>query len=180
MEFLALLKEIIVGTWDYLKFLYLVDHWEEAVILRNGKYHRSRTSGLYWKWPFFEYDLKANVKPDTTSIDPISITTKDKKTIAIGVILYYYVEDIKLFLVEHNDSMSNIVDKTTGELSDLIEEKEWEAIKSKSVKTALMNKLIPDFKKLGVVLTDLDWSSKCEVKAWKFFTGTQANKPTLV
>lgn len=176
---LELLKQIFVGFWEYIKILYFVDHWEEAVILRTGKYHRSIGPGYHWKWFIFEKGLSANVKPDTMEIEAVQITTKDKKTISIGLMLDYEVDNIRKFLIEHNDSLTNIIDRSRGEMSDYLEDVEWEDIKKKTTKNALKRILIIYLEKMGVKLNDLKFTTKCEIRAYKFFTDKQKTNPTL-
>jgi modulator of FtsH protease HflK len=179
---LEFLKEIIIATYGSLKFWYQVDHWEQAVLLKWGKYNKTLSPGRYWKWPIRDYGLSTNVKPDTVEIDAISITTLDRKTISIGIMVPFQVKDVKLFLVEHNDSLSNFVDICKGELSDLIEDTTWDDIRKKSTRTILKNKIKPHAEALGLQIGDVKFTEKCEVRSFKIFTANNkiTSKPTLI
>lgn len=175
-------KEVLVTFYGHLKFWHQVDHWENAVILRWGKYHKTLNPGRYWKWPIRDYGISTNVKPDTIEIDSISITTLDKKNISIGIVIGYQVKNIKLFLVEHNDSLSNFADFCKGELSDVIEDLNWDDIRKKTTRTNLKNKLKPHAEALGLEINEVKFTDKCEVKAFKIFSAANkiTAKPTLI
>jgi modulator of FtsH protease HflK len=176
-----LIKQFIVAFCEYIKFWHQVEHWEEAVILRWGKYHRTLKPGWHWKWPICDFGLSTNVKPDTIEIEPVCITTLDGKTTSIGIVVSHQVKEVRLFLVEHNDSLSNFVDLCKGELSDVIEDTNWDDIRKKTTRTILKNKLKPHAEALGLLIKDVNFTDKCEVRSFTFFTsnGKIISKPTL-
>lgn len=166
---------------EYIKFWHQVEHWEGAVMLRWGKYHKILEPGWHWKWPIADFGLSTNIKADTVEIEPISMTTLDKKTISIGIVVEYQVKDVKLFLVEHNDSLSNFVDLCKGELSDIVEDENWDELRKKTIRTNLKNKLKPHAEALGLQIKEVKFTDKCEVRSFKLFTANNKviAKPTL-
>lgn len=177
-----LIKEVMVAFYGYIKFWQVIDHWEEGVRLRWGRYKKSYIPGVYIKWPLADFFLTANVKDDTVEISPSAITTLDNKTISIGVVVMYKIVDVKLFLVEHNDSLSNFTDIVKGELCDLVEDTIWVDLRKKTARTILKNKLLEYAKNLGISVDQVKFTSKSEVRAFKLFTtaGKEINKPTLL
>lgn len=174
-----LVKEILTVLYQYGKFWVQVEQWEQAVILRLGKYHRTRGPGLRFKWPFLEKSETTNVKDDTMEIEPISITTLDGKTISIGSVIYFRVKNVQLYLTEHNDALSNMRDKSRGEMSDLIEDINWDAIRKKTTRTTLKNKLAESFKLMGVEVQEVKFTHKSQSPAFKIFTDSKSIKQTL-
>lgn len=174
-EFGQWLASAIDRYADYVKPWVVVNEYQRAVILRGGKYHRSLEPGTYLKYPIAEYALSDNVKPDTMEIPPITITTADGKTVTIGMIIHYEVPDIKKFLVDNNDSRSNMIQMGAAELSDHLEEINWIDIKKKTTKNAVQRKLNPYFEDMGVKILDLKFKDKAEVRAYKLFNDKDQN-----
>lgn len=160
---------------DYVKPWVVVNEYQRAVILRWGKYYKSLGPGTYRKWMIAEYALADNVKPDTMEIPSITITTADNKTVTIGMIIHYEIPDIKKFLVDNNDSRSNMMQMGAAELSDHLEEINWIDIKKKTTKNAVQRKLTPHFSDMGVNILDLKFKDKAEVRAYKFFNEKDQN-----
>lgn len=180
MELLAIIKDIIVALWEYLKFVQYNFHWEEAIIMRAGKYHRSKGPGIHLKWPIYEYCHSANVKQDTMEIEPVAITTEDNLSVEVGLVIVYYVSDIRLFLTENNDSLSNAMDISRGEVSELLEDKKWEYIKKKATNTALLKNIQEKFNSLGIKIDYLKFTTKVQIRGHRLFSD-RGNKvhPTL-
>jgi len=171
---LEFFKQYVELFWDYLKPYFLVNHYQEAVLLTNGKYAGTFRPGLYLKFPLFEYALEANIKPDTLTIAPIPITTLDGETISIGLMIDYHIEPMaknqprltvtntQKFILENNDSLTNFKDRAAGELSDMIEDMKWEEIRQKPTKTKLKNKIKDYAKDLGITVDDLKFTHKAK------------------
>ncbi len=164
------IKELLTLFWDYLKFWILVNSYEEAIVLRKGRYLKTLSAGLYLKWPFFDYALEVYIMPDTMDIDPISITTGDGKTITIGLMVEYIVVDTKKYKIETNDAYTNMKDLARGEMSDYLEDLHWEDIKKKTTKNALKRKLQEHYIEMGVEIRELKFTHKAESKVFRFFS----------
>jgi len=164
------IKELLTLFWDYLKFWILVNHYEESVQLRCGKYYRTLTAGLYFKWPFIDYALDVYIKPDTMEIEPLSITTSDGKNISIGLMIEFQITDSRKFKVEVNDALSNMRDIARGEMSDHLEDFGWEDIKKKTTKNALKRKLQEHYVDMGVDVHDLKFTHKTENRVFRLLS----------
>lgn len=169
-------KDKLNEIYEYTKFWYIVDHSEEAVILRFGKWSRNLKPGYHLKFPIIEVGHSAHTKPDTLEIESICITTLDGKTIMIGLGIGFDVIDIKKFLWENTDSPSNMKDAMRMELSDYLEDMEWTAIRKKTTKNAIIRNLQKYFDTLGVRILDLKYTNKSEVRAYKIFNEQSKNK----
>lgn len=177
-DILSWLKDKFHTIWEYGRFWFVVNEYQEAVLLTNGKYSGTFTAGLYFKFPFWEYVYEVNIKSDTLVIPPISCTTLDGKTISIGLVMDYHIDPMiknqrrlsqtnsKKFILDNNDSISNLRDKSAGELSDLMEDTNWDEIRKKGTKTALKNKIIKYANNLGVTIDDLKFTFKSECSVY--------------
>lgn len=164
------IKDIFVYFIDYLKFWVVVNHYEEAIVLRNGKYHRTLSAGLWPKWTIFEYYITIHIKPDTMEFEPITITTLDGETAAIGLEIEYEVVDSKKYMVETNDAPSNMRDVARGEMSELLEDLNWNDIRKKATKNALKRQLSAIYEGMGVKLNDLKFTNKAKTRAYRLFS----------
>lgn len=173
------LKNLIDGFADYLKPWVRVDEWQEAVILRWGKYQRTVTKGAHFKLPIAEYHMFIDIKPNTMEVEPVVVTTSDGKTIAAGLMVHFFISDSKAYQIDNNDSASNMRDIMRAELSDLLEDLNWADTKKKTTKNALQRALTPKFKEMGVTILDLKFTHKCETRAFKLFTNPEKDKVML-
>ncbi len=157
------LREWVHLSWEYLKPFFLVFSYQETVVFRNGKYHRTLKPGLHPKMMLFEYGTDVNVKPETIRIPPVETTTKDGKKIAIGAYIEYLIVDSTSFICESNDAITNAHDIASGKLSDTIEDCNWDDIKKKGTKTAFKNAIKEKFKYLGLEIIDVEFIEKVEI-----------------
>ena len=67
------LIDIIVGVWDELVPVVVVDAYEAGVILRLGKYHKDLKPGLNFKVPFIDSPIGTVVVTTTLHLDPQTI-----------------------------------------------------------------------------------------------------------
>lgn len=164
------IREFLVMFLDYAKPWTVVNQYEEAVILRGGQYLKTLLPGYYLKWPLLDYYLMVHVKPDTFEFEPISITTLDGKTIIIGLVVEFEVFDSRLYITETNDTPSNMRDIARGEMSDFLEDISWGDIKKKTTKNALRKLLASKYEKMGVRVTDMKFTNKCEGRPYRLFS----------
>jgi regulator of protease activity HflC (stomatin/prohibitin superfamily) len=155
---------------DYIKPWVVVNHYSEAIVLRFGVYHRTLKPGTHLKWPIIEYPLTWNVKEETMESKPLTITTLDNETISIGGVVTYEIHDLKKFLLDNNDSPSNMSDSMSTRISSHLEDVSWEDIKKKVTRNAIKRALTTKYLDFGVTVKDFDFSDKCKTRAFKFFT----------
>lgn len=75
--------------------------WEEAIILRFGRYVRLVGPGLFFKWPFIEVFMKRDKRIITLDIPKQEVMTKDNISISIDAVVFMRVRNTK-------DSILNI------------------------------------------------------------------------
>lgn len=129
MEFLVQILEFIKEIWNNLLPFFIVVEYEDAIILRFGKYHRTYKAGIHWKIPFIDQVLEARNTITTLNLRPQSLTTKDGQNIVIAAVIKYQVIDAKKFLIEVEEAKDALGDIAQSKIKDLIINLDWEECK---------------------------------------------------
>lgn len=131
---------LILGTFDKLldwiaagiahfQFMFVIDPYEEAVIVRLGKYQRTVGAGWHWMLPFgIEEIMKETVVRTTSYLEVQSITSADDYPVNINAVIVYKIGNIKRWLLEVDDAETALHDMTYGIITELAEEWLWEDI----------------------------------------------------
>ena len=123
------LIDLFVTWFEFFIPCFVVPEYENSVVLRFGKYHRTCEAGFHWCWPFgIEEVLDVSIVPTTMDIDPQSVTTKDQKSIVVSSVVKYKVIDPRKFLLEISDQYSAIEDITMAKTREVISQRNWEDI----------------------------------------------------
>ena len=75
--------------------------WEEAIVLRFGKFQRLVGAGFFFKWPLVETFLKQDKRIITLDIARQEVMTKDNISVSVDAVVFMKVVDTK-------DSIVNI------------------------------------------------------------------------
>lgn len=142
--------EWIQNKWDnYLSPIVLVREYEGGIVLNLGKFGRYLKKGINWKFPYpFNEAHKAYIKPETIS-EEITVTTMDGKTLILEVIGEFEIVDVKNWLLNSNDSFTNVVDLLKGYAADVSTDHTSEELNKKPVRTKIKNKLNEELGELG-------------------------------
>ena len=117
--------------------------WEEAVILRLGKFQRIVKSGIYLIIPAVEQFYRLSLRIQVMDVPPQKIITKDSVTVQVDAVVYYRISDIKkaVLNIENWENASTLLAQTTlrdkvgqHDLDDLLTKKE---MLGKEIKDAL-------------------------------------------
>ena len=108
--------------------LFIIDEWDQAVVLRNGKFRRVVRAGLYFKIPFFDSIWRYTVITQSIDIPPQSVTTADGKNVVVKGIIRFSVVDIKAFLLNITQPADVLTDTTGGMIREIIEDTEWSGL----------------------------------------------------
>lgn len=120
-KLISLIQQFIYELWP----VFIIDEWEEAIVLRNGKYIKTVKPGLYFKMPFFDSVWKHATITQSIDIPPQSITTADNKNVVVKGIIRFTIVDIKAFLLTITQPQDVLTDTTGGMIRDIIEDTEW-------------------------------------------------------
>lgn len=73
----------------------VVQEWERGIILRLGKYDRTRGPGLFFIIPYVEKMLKVDLRIITMEVPAQEIITRDNVTAKVNAVIYFKVMDPK-------------------------------------------------------------------------------------
>lgn len=123
----------VLGTFDrvmdwieagiaYFQFMFVLDPYEEGVVVRLGKYHRSVGPGWHFMAPFgIEEIMKDTVVRTTSYLDVQSITSADGYPVNLNAVIVYKIGNIKRWLLEVDDAETAIQDMTYGLITEMAE-----------------------------------------------------------
>lgn len=111
---------------DLFKFACIVDAYQQGVILRFGRYHRTIHPGLAWHWPLgIERAITQGVVPSVQE-GLQSLYTKDGHAIVVRSIVTWRVSDIRKALLEVLTYDHAVLDATCGVLSKHVSQANWD------------------------------------------------------
>lgn len=150
--------ELVIEVRDWFNPLFIINEYEEGVVLRFGRYSRTVKPGLHWMWPCSIEDyFKDTVVRTTSYLDVQSLTTKDGFHVNSSLVLVHKVGNIKRWLLEVDDAEAALHDIAYGLNEELTE------------RTLLQNMPTPAFaKELTRLVTEeaVNWGGR--VLAVKF------------
>lgn len=111
----------------------VVDQFEQAVVLRFGKYHRELDPGFHWILPF-EIDrvIADNVVARTTNLAAQSLTTKDGKTIIAAGVVTSSISNIRKATLEVETVDNALRDSCYGTIGIAVAAANWDEIRSEA------------------------------------------------
>lgn len=122
-----LIDIILEFFWWFIPFT-IVNHFEEGVVLRFGKFSRVLKAGFHWIWPFgIEEVLTENVKPDGSYTATQAITLKDGTSLAVTVIMVWEIKDVKQLILEIEDK-DTVLTWAMGSIEDFLHKVTWEEL----------------------------------------------------
>jgi len=162
------LIKLLDWAWDiaerYILFWIIVRDYESGVVLLFGKYHHTLKKGLNWKFPLIQESLTCLIKPETFQTANQTITSKDGKVVTISFIGRYEVVDEKKFLLEANDSASNIIHELIMSGCDYLTDCTYSEIIDKPSYTKIKNKVNNKIDYMGVKFTEIGFGSNCQTR----------------
>ncbi len=113
------------------QFWVVLPPYRGGVRLRLGKPNKVLKCGFHWMLPFnIDTVVWDNVVTETMRLKPQTLTTKDGRTIVVSSVVTFFVEDIKVFLLEVENRNSAIEDSAYGSQSTFFMKKTWAELMS--------------------------------------------------
>ncbi len=125
------LINLVVEFIELFQVFVFVKHYQEGVVLRRGKFHRVVKPGLRLVQPAGQDEvLVANVKPEPMYLDVQSLHTGDDYASNIQVGLVWRITDIRVFLLENDDTEDIVSMLCSGVVSRSVQSTKWTAIRA--------------------------------------------------
>jgi len=94
--------------------------WEEAIILRFGKFQRLVGPGFFFKWPFAESLLKQDKRIITLDVARQEVMTKDNISVSIDAVVFMKVVNTKDSLVNIQNVWNSVMKYAQTTMRDVV------------------------------------------------------------
>lgn len=142
--------EFFITFFDYLKMWWVIEQYNQGVVLRFGKYHRVVGPGFHWKLPFADYVMEHTIVPTTMRLYHQSLHTKDDKSVVIQAIIKYQVSDVETLLMKVYDPVDAIGDMTQSIIKNVIMGSTWQEVINPDLDNIITKKARVEAKKWGI------------------------------
>jgi regulator of protease activity HflC (stomatin/prohibitin superfamily) len=88
------------------KVVHVNNEWEEAMILRFGKYHKMAGAGLFYVIPFVDNAIVRSKQTRAVGIEKQSVITKDNVPVSIDAVSFIKINDVKASVINVSDVFS--------------------------------------------------------------------------
>ena len=154
---LARLIDLLFDFIELFQVFFYVDQFEQAVVLRAGKYSRTAGPGPHWLAPLgIERVIAVNTKPEPLYLDTQTSTTKDGYIVTFQVAVVYAVTDARVHLIEWEQAEVIVGVLAGGIMRQSIADHTWVQIHSENFLPNCHQHIRQACKKLGVSVWRLD------------------------
>jgi regulator of protease activity HflC (stomatin/prohibitin superfamily) len=102
--------------------------WEEAIILRFGKFQRLVGPGFFFKWPYIETFLKQDKRIITLDISRQEVMTKDNISVTVDAVVFVKVVNTKDSLVNIRNVWDSVMKIAQTTMRDVVGEIELDEL----------------------------------------------------
>lgn len=118
--------------------------WEEAIILRFGKYKRLVGPGMFFKWPAIERFLRQDIRIQTMDVMKQEVMTKDNISLMVDAVVFMKVINTPKSLINIQQLKLSVVQYAQTTMRDIIGNVELDDLLAKRDQIADRIKLIVD------------------------------------
>ena len=94
--------------------------WEEAIVLRFGKFQRLVGAGFFFKWPLVETFLKQDKRIITLDIARQEVMTKDNISVSVDAVVFMKVVDTKDSIVNIQNVWNSVTKYSQTTMRDAV------------------------------------------------------------
>jgi regulator of protease activity HflC (stomatin/prohibitin superfamily) len=102
--------------------------WEEAIILRFGKFQRLVGPGFFFKWPYIETFLKQDKRIVTLDISRQEVMTKDNISVTVDAVVFVKIVNTKNSLVNIRNVWDSVMKIAQTTMRDVVGEIELDEL----------------------------------------------------
>ena len=172
-----LIEYLIKFGKDALPFV-IVELWNEAVLLRFGKYNCVLKPGIHFKIPFFDSIWETEIITQSLDMNPQSITTEDGRNIVVKAIIRYSVFDTKTYVTSIMKPHDVLVDTTQGMIREIIEDTRWNDLVG--IDTELTKKVGQFMKRWGIKVEKVTLTDLAEIASYRVILNKEEKQPLIV
>jgi regulator of protease activity HflC (stomatin/prohibitin superfamily) len=108
--------------------LHVNKEWEQAIILRLGKYHRLQQAGIFFTIPFIEAPTIVDIRTRTLDIPAQEAITKDNISVKVDAVVFFQIEDTNKAILNVVDYMYAVRQFSQTTLRNVVGEKDLDEI----------------------------------------------------
>jgi regulator of protease activity HflC (stomatin/prohibitin superfamily) len=170
------LIEIITHWWLQLTPVIIIRDYEEAVLLRFGKFEKLLKPGIHFKIPLFDEVIEQHVVVTTLSLDAQSLYTKDKQNIVVKGLIKYKIADVKTFLLEVYDAQDALSDMSQSIIKNVIMSMSLEECTDMELDNTLTKKVRVEARKWGVEVQQVTLTDIAPIRSIRLINDNFVNK----
>jgi len=170
------LIEIISNWWLQITPIIIIRDYEEAVLLRFGKFKSVLKPGMHFKIPMFDEVIDQHVVVTTLSLDAQSLYTKDKQNIVVKAVIKYKISDVKVFLLEIYDAQDALSDMSQGIIKNVIMSMSMDECTDSELDNTLTKKVRVEARKWGVEVQQVTLTDLAPIRSYRLINDTFTNK----
>jgi regulator of protease activity HflC (stomatin/prohibitin superfamily) len=170
------LIEILSQWWHQIIPFIIIRDYEEAVLLRFGRFHSVLKPGIHLKLPFFDEVIDQHVVVTTLSLDAQSLYTKDKQNIVVKGLIKYKIADVKTFLLEVYDAQDALSDMSQSIIKNVIMSMTLEECTDTELDNTLSKKVRVEARKWGVEVQQVTLTDIAPIRSFRLINDNFTNK----
>lgn len=120
------------------------NQWEQAIILRLGKFKRTVGPGIFFVIPFIENAISRDLRIRTVDIPKQEVITKDNISVGVNAVAFLKILDAKSSIINIQDFLYAVKQYSQTTLRNVIGQKELDELLEKRESIAKSIKTIVD------------------------------------
>jgi regulator of protease activity HflC (stomatin/prohibitin superfamily) len=169
------LIDVITEWWAYFMPAIIIPNYEEAVLLRNGKFVKVLGPGFHVKLPIFDEVISHHVVVTTLSLPAQSLYTQDKQNIVVKGVIKYKISDVKIFLLEVFDAQDALADMTQSIIKNIIITTPLEQCLDLELDNLLTKKVRVEARKWGVEIQQVTLTDIAPIRSYRIINDSVLN-----
>jgi len=170
------LIDLLTSWWNYIIPAVIVPSYEQAVLLRNGKFKKVLEPGFHVKLPILDEVISQHVVITTLSLAPQSLYTKDRQNIVVKGVIKYKIADVKVFLLEVFDAQDALADMTQSIVKNIIISLSLEQCIDPEIDNILTKKVRVEARKWGVDIQQVTLTDIAPIRSFRIINDSIINK----
>jgi regulator of protease activity HflC (stomatin/prohibitin superfamily) len=150
----------------------VVPVYQNAGVLRFGKYSRTLVPGFHWKWPFVEDVYKENVFITTVRLQPQTLTTKDDVSIVLAGVVKYRVVEVEPYLSRIGDQHDLLIDTAMGAVLKEVRELSFQDLLNDPPALKIASSIRRQVKDFGVEIISYTFTDLGRIRSIRLLTHT--------
>ena len=170
------LIDLFAQWWNFLTPAVIIPDYEEAVLLRAGKFKKVLKPGFHVKLPIIDDVVQQHVVITTLSLSAQSLYTKDKQNVVVKGVIKYKISDVKVFLLEVFDAQDALADMTQSIIKNIIISLPLDACIDPEIDNTLTKKVRVEAKKWGVDIQQVTLTDIAPIRSFRIINDSIVNK----